>query len=212
MPTSSVVRFAICVALAAGLAVTSHAQTAMEHLEALGRTLRSHPGWTATYHQEFLPVGMTVPEETDGIVWVAWPDRAQFRAGHPEVRRLGLEGRVVRLVDFEMSSCDDHTLSDDEWARIPLAPILDPSVALDRFTVIDVEGIGFALVPRDPGGVARLEVEMGPDRLPVRVVILDPQGTANRLVFSDWTPAVEPPGGEWLPQPPVGVECIDDGS
>jgi hypothetical protein len=143
-------------------------------------------------------------------VWVAWPDRAQFRAGRPEVRRLGLEGRVVRLVDYEVASCDDHTLTEDEWARIPLAPILDPSAALDRFTVIDTEGPGFALVPRDPGGVARLEVELGPDRLPARVVILDPQGAANRLDFRDWRPAAEPPDGGWLPEPPDGVECVDD--
>ncbi len=187
-------------------------QTAMMNLEALGRTLRSQPGWAAEFHQEFLAVGQTVPEVIDGEVWVAWPDRAHFRSGRPELRRLGLDGRAVRLVEFEPPSCDDHLLSDDEWARIPLAPVLDPTTALDRFTVIDAGGAGFGLVPRQPGGVARLEVEMGPDGLPARVTILDPQGATNRLQFHRWRSEPDPPEGGWLPQPPDGVSCVDDGT
>lgn len=186
-------------------------QTAMEQLETLGRSLKSEPGWTADYHQEYLSVGLTIPEKTDGVVWVAWPDRAQFRFGRPEIRRLGLEGRTVRLVDVDPPSCDDHVLSDDEWARIPLAPVLDPSAALDRFTVIDLDGEGFALVPREPGGVARLEVVLDPDGLPARVTIMDPQGAVNNLEFLGWRPAPEEPDGGWLPPPPDGVVCVQDG-
>ncbi len=195
------------------VAVGSVAQaqlTAMEQLEMLGRSLRSQPGWTAEYHQEYLSVGLTIPEVTEGMVWVAWPDQAHFRFGQPEVRRLGLDGRMVRLVDFDLPSCDDHVLSDDEWARIPLAPVLDPSAALDRFTVIDLSGTGFVLVPREPGGVARLEVELGSDGLPARVTIVDPQGAVNRLDFRDWRPALDSPEGGWLPPPPDGVECVND--
>lgn len=186
-------------------------QTAMEQLETLGRSLKSKPGWTADYHQEYLPVGLTIPEETEGAVWVAWPDRAHFRFGRPEIRRLGLDGRTVRLVDVDPPSCDDHLLTDDEWARIPLAPVLDPSAALDRFTVIDLSGEGFALVPREPGGVARLEVVLDPDGLPARVTVLDPQGAVNTLEFSGWRPAPDEPDGGWLPPPPEGVVCVEDG-
>jgi len=210
--SGGVARVAVPLGILLCFVSAAHAQqTAMVHLEALGRSLKSQPGWTAEYHQEYLSVGLTIPEVTDGVVWVAWPDQAHFRFGRPEVRRLGLDGRMVRLVDFDLPSCDDHLLSDDEWARIPLAPVLDPNAALDRFTVIDFSGAGFVLVPREPGGVARLEVELGPDGLPARVTIVDPQGAVNRLDFRDWRPALDSPDGGWLPSPPDGVECVDDG-
>jgi hypothetical protein len=183
----------------------------IDRLEALGRVLRSEPAWTASYHQEYLPVGMTLGEEVDGRVWVAWPDNALFRAGDPVNREMGLEGRRVRLLDLELSSCDDHQLSDDEWARIPLAAVLDPKTAVERFTVLGLDGDGLALVPREPGGVARVEVALAADHLPVEVVIVDPQGATNTLVFSDWEPRPTAPDPGWLPAPPPGVECLEDG-
>ena len=115
------------------------------------------------------------------------------------------------MLDLELSSCDDHQLSDDEWARIPLAAVLDPKTAVDRFTVLGLDGGGLALVPREPGGVARVEVELDAGNLPARVVIVDPQGATNTLVFSDWDPRPSPPDPGWLPLPPSGVECLEDG-
>jgi hypothetical protein len=184
----------------------------MARLESLGRALRQQAHWRAAYHQEFVPSGMTEGEEVDGTVWVAWPDRAHFRAGDPVVRVMGMEGRRVRLVDLEIPSCDDHLLSDDEWARIPLAAVLDPRVAVDRFTVLELGVRGFALEPRTPGGVARVEVTLGADDLPESVVVIDPQGASNRLDFTDWVAAPEPPGEGWLAAPPAGVECIGNES
>lgn len=181
-------------------------------LEALARALRERPVWTATYHQEFLPAGMTAGEKVDGEVWVAWPDRAHFRSGHPTVRLMGLDGRQVRLVDLDLPSCEDHLLDDDEWARIPLAAVLDPQSAVDRFTVLAIGERGVALEPRRPGGVARVEVVLRPDSLPLEVVVVDPQGATNRLEFGAWAPLEHPPEGGWLPTAPEGVECSGGGA
>jgi hypothetical protein len=181
----------------------------MERLEALGSSLRSAPAWHATYDQVYIAAGMTMGDEESGEVWVAWPDRALFRSGTPLVREFGLENRRVRLLDLEVPSCDEHVIDDDEWARIPLAAVLDPRAAIDRFTVMRV-GDGIVLVPRSPGGVARVEVRLDPDRLPTTVVVIDPQGNTNTLHFSEWRAVVEPPSGHWLPTPPPGVECAVD--
>jgi hypothetical protein len=183
---------------------------AIESLETIGRILRQQPAWTATYHQVFLPAGMTLGEEAIGTVWLAWPDRALFWTGDPPVRKMGLEDRRIRLVDLAMPSCDDHVLDDAEWARIPLAAVLDPGTAVDRFTVIGRPGGGFSLMPRDPGGVARVDVELGSDQLPRQVVVVDPQGSTNTLEFEDWRPTEPPLEHGWLPEPPTGVECIED--
>jgi hypothetical protein len=123
---------------------------------------------------------------------------------------MGLEGRLVRLVDAGVPSCDEHRLDDDEWARVPLAAVLDPRGAVDRFTVLEHGDHGFVLVPREPGGVDRVEVVLGEDDLPDEVVVIDPQGATNRLRFADWYGAVGPPDGSWLPEPPPGLECVSD--
>lgn len=186
-------------------------QGPMTLLENLASALRSRPAWTATYHQEFVPAGMAEGERVDGEVWVAWPDRALFESGDPVIRLMGLDGRRVRLVDLDVPSCEDHELSDDEWSRIPLAVVLDPHGAVDRFTVLDLGNRAFGLVPRSPGGVARVEVVVGADDLPRQVLVLDPQGSSNRLDFVSWRPASSPEGG-WLPAAPPGVSCSGAGS
>jgi hypothetical protein len=182
----------------------------MEALEALGGTLRAHPAWQAEYDQEYTAAGMAAGDEVSGVVVAAWPDHALFRTVDPQTQMMGLEGRKVRLVDLEVPSCDEHLLDDDEWARIPLAAVLDPRGAVDRFTVLDHGDRGFILVPREPGGVDRVEVSLGVDGLPSEVVVVDPQGATNRLQFTDWRPVDGPPEGAWLPLPPPGLECISD--
>lgn len=198
----------VMITLTTGAGDGSAAETASGRLEALGRVLRSRTVWSATYTQDYLPAGMTVGERDQGRVWVSWPDRAHFRAGDPVTRTMGMEGRHVRLLDLDVPSCDDHRMNDDEWARMPLAAVLDPQSAVDRFTILDIEGRGFALIPRQPGGVARVEVELGEDSLPTSVVIIDPQGATNSLVFENWASAEQPPGGQWLPEPPAPIECL----
>jgi hypothetical protein len=182
----------------------------IERLERLGRALRVHSVWRASYHQEYVAAGMTAGEEVDGTVWVSWPDRALFRAGNPVLRIMGMEGRRVRLVDLEVAGCDDHLIDDEEWARIPLAAVLDPRQAVDRFTVLENGVDGLALIPHEPGGVARVEVVLGPDGLPAEVTVIDPQGATNRLRFSDWERAARPQGGQWLPTPPADIECVGE--
>jgi len=205
---AAVVAAATVILAVAGPAASQDGPIAL--LEALAGSLRERPVWTATYHQEFVPAGMTAGETVEGEVWVAWPDRAQFRSGHPTVRLMGLDGKQVRLVDLDLPSCEDHLLDDDEWARIPLAAVLDPQSAVDRFTVLAIGDRGVALEPRQPGGVARVEVVLRPDSLPLRVVVVDPQGATNRLEFGAWTPLEHPPEGGWLPPAPAGVECSGD--
>jgi len=200
----------VAFALAAAPASVALPDQPIGRLESLGRVLRQHAVWRADYHQEYVAAGMDMGEEVEGGVWVSWPDRALFREGSPLVRAMGLEGRTVRLVDLDVPSCDEHVLSDEEWARVPLAAVLDPGGAVERFSVLESGENGFALIPRQPGGVERVEVELDERGLPSRVVITDPQGAVNRLRFSSWEPAGAPRGGEWLPRPPDGVECVDD--
>ena len=193
----------------AAVAPRAAAQTGpIERLEALGRTIRDGGVWRGSYHQEYVAAGMTTGEREDGVVWIAWPDRAQFRGGDPVVRVMGLDDRTVRLLDLEVSSCDDHTLDEDEWARIPLAAVLDPQRAVDRFAIISHGADGIALEPREPGGVARVEVTLGSDRMPVEVVVIDPQGAVTRLRFEGWSAGAAPPQGSWRPRPPTGIDCI----
>lgn len=194
------------------IAPVASQQEPMMLVEDLASTLRGNPVWTARYHQEFIPAGMAEGERVDGDVWVAWPDRALFRSGDPVIRLMGLDRRQVRLVDLDVPSCETHQLSDDEWARIPLAVVLDPTAAVDRFTVLSLGDRAFGLVPREPGGVARVEVVLGPDDLPRQVTILDPQGASNRLEFEGWRSAEAPPEGSWLPAAPPGVSCSSAGS
>lgn len=200
-------------ALAVGVALTpvaSARESGMEALEVLGTALRQRPAWKADYSQEYVAAGMEAGETARGVVVVAWPDRALFSTADPPQQMMGLDGRLVRLLDLVVPSCDEHMLEDDEWARIPLAAVLDPKSAIDRFTVLDHGERGFTLVPREPGGVDRVEVSLGHDGLPDEVVVVDPQGATNRLRFGSWRPDDGPPGGNWLPQPPPGLACISD--
>jgi hypothetical protein len=213
-------RFARAIALAAILVLVTSLQWVpqalaqeegpIERLERLGRALRAHSVWRASYHQEYVAAGMTAGEEVDGTVWVSWPDRALFRAGEPVIRIMGMEGRRVRLVDLEVIGCDDHLIDDEEWARIPLAAVLDPQQAVDRFTVLESGEDGLVLIPHETGGVARVEVKLGPGGLPAEVTVIDPQGATNRLGFSDWQRADRPLGGQWLPTPPADIECVGE--
>jgi hypothetical protein len=185
-------------------------ETGMIALEALNSALRAESAWRADYDQEYVAAGMGAGDRVSGVVAVAWPDRAFFRTTDPTIQMMGLEGRLVRLVDLDVPSCDEHRLDDDEWSRIPLAAVLDPSGAVDRFTVLEHGARGFILVPREPGGVDRVEVLLGDDGLPAHVVVVDPQGATNSLTFTSWSPSKGPPDGAWLPEPPVGLECISD--
>jgi hypothetical protein len=197
----------IAVAIASGVGAQ---ETGIPSLEALSSALRGEPAWQADYSQEYVAAGMGAGEEVSGVVVVAFPDRALFRAVNPAGQVMGLEGRLVRLVDLEVPSCDEHELDDDEWARVPLAAVLDPRGAVDRFTILGHGESGFILVPRDAGGIDRVEVVLGKNDLPDEVVVVDPQGATNRLRFTSWRPADGPPDGEWLPAPPPGLECIGD--
>jgi hypothetical protein len=182
----------------------------MTALTALGDALRGSQAWRADYTQEYIAAGMGAGEVLAGVVTVAWPDRALFLTGDPVVQMMGLEGRDVRLVDLEVPSCDEHVLGDDEWSRVPLAAVLDPTGAVEHFAVLEREPNGFILVPREPGGVDRVEVALGGSSLPLEVLIVDPQGATNRLQFSQWTATDPPSDGRWLPSPPAGLECIAD--
>lgn len=182
----------------------------IDALQQLGSALRGADAWTAHYSQEYIAAGMDAGEVVNGIVTVAWPDHALFRTGDPVTQTMGLEERTVRLVDLEVPSCDDHHLSDDEWARVPLAAVLDPAGALEHFSVLDHERRGFILLPREIGGVDRVEVTLDDRSLPVEIVIVDPQGATNRLIFDKWTATSPPPEGNWLPVPPPGLECFSD--
>ena len=182
----------------------------MAALERLGHALQSAESWQADYRQEYIAAGMVSGETVAGTVVVSWPDRAIFRTGEPAIQEMGIDGRVVRLIDHELPSCDEHVIDDDEWARVPLAAVLDPSQALEHFTVLDGGNRGFILVPRELGGVDRVAVEIGEDDLPLEVVVVDPQGSTNRLHFTGWKKAQQPPDGSWLPDPPAGLECISD--
>lgn len=207
----------LCVtALVVSAALTPGAvaqESGMLALEALGSALRGSPAWQADYRQEYIAAGMTAGETANGVVVAAWPDRALFRTVDPQTQMMGLDGRLVRLVDLTIPSCDEHLLGDDEWARIPLAAaVLDPRSAIDRFSVLEHGTQGFTLIPREPGGVDRVEVSLGDDDLPNEVVVVDPQGATNRLHFTAWRPTDGPPNGSWLPQPPPGLECVSDES
>jgi hypothetical protein len=190
--------------------VAGAADSAMDRLESLRRALAHEPAWRADFTQEYTPAGMTMGEEASGRVWLAWPDRALFHTGEPPHRLMGLQGRTVRLVDLNDETCDERTLTDREWERVPLAAVLDPRGALVHFDVVERADFGIVLIPKVAGGVDRVEVELGEDDLPTEVRIWDPQGAVNRLSFTSWKAAKEPPDGAWLPAPPANVECAAD--
>ena len=138
---SRLLRAGLAAALAAMLwAPGLGAQGPLDALRGLAAALRSRPVLAAAYVQEYVPAGMTLGEEERGTLTLAWPDRALFVTGNPPVRLMGLDGRRVRLVDLEVSSCEDHTLSEAEWERIPLVALLDPARAVERFGQVPVEG------------------------------------------------------------------------
>ncbi|HSL18064.1 MAG TPA: hypothetical protein VLB51_09175, partial [Methylomirabilota bacterium] len=93
---------------------------------------------------------------------------------------------------------------------VPLVAVLDPRASVAHFSVLELGDRGFMLVPREPGGIDRVEVVLGDDGLPAEVVVVDPQGAVNSLRFSGWRPSVQPPDGVWLPLPPPNVECVSD--
>ncbi|MCK5379525.1 MAG: outer-membrane lipoprotein carrier protein LolA, partial [Acidobacteria bacterium] len=195
--------------LVSGTAVADR-DPAMERLQALGTALRTRSTWTASYAQEYVPPGMSLGEQVSGQVWVAWPDRALFSTGSPVVRWMGLKGRLVRLLDFENLSCDEHLLTAEEWERIPLIAVLDPRAALAQFSIVADGERSLILIPREAGGVARVEIVTGKNGLPARVVVSDPQGAVSTFVFTDWEAAQGPPEGAWLPAPPDDISCIAD--
>jgi len=183
---------------------------AMDRLEALNHALSDAAAWHAEFDQEYIPVGMTMGEKAHGQVWLAWPDRAIFHTGEPPFRLMGLKGRTVRLVDLADETCDEHQLSDREWERVPLAAVLDPRGALTHFDIAEGSDFGIILIPKEPGGVDRVEVILGEDDLPNEISIWDPQGAVNCLEFSGWKKSKEPPHGAWLPAAPANVECATD--
>lgn len=191
------------------VSVAQDAGGAIGRVEALGRVLQQHPVWRAAYDQVYLAPGMTIGDRAAGTVWLAWPDRTRFATNVGAAQEMGLEGRRVRLVDPLTPSCEEHQLSDDEWARIPLSVVLDPRRAVDRFVVDALGDDGFVLLPREPGGVARVEVRLGADGMPAEVVVVDAQEARNRLRFNDWAAAEPPPNG-WLPPVPAGIECATE--
>jgi hypothetical protein len=193
---------ALLIAASAG----AQGDPAMERLTALGEALQEGAVLSAPYTQVFLPAGMSLGDEETGVVWVSWPDRALFAMGDPVIREMGLDGRDVRLLDAEAGTCDDHRLTDEEWQRIPLAALLEPTAAVDRFTVLALDDGGIALVPREEGGVARIEVALDGASRPTLLVIEDPQGGTNTFEFGEWSSASAPARG-WLPDPPEGVPC-----
>jgi len=210
MEESQRVLAAITAAIAIATSIAAQ-ESGMAALEALNSALRTEVAWEADYRQEYVAAGMQAGDEVTGVVVVGWPDRALFRAVEPSIQMMGLEGRLVRLIDLEVASCDEHLLDEDEWARVPLAAVLDPRGTVDRFTVLEHGERGFVLVPHEPGGVDRVEVVLGEKGLPKEVVVVDPQGATNRLQFGPWRPSGGPPDGRWLPEPPPGLECVTDG-
>lgn len=196
--------------LCCAVPVSGTESAVLDRLESLRRTLASREVWSADFTQEYIPAGMTVGEKAAGRVWLAWPDRALFHTGEPPFRLMGLQGRTVRLVDISDQTCDERALTDREWERVPLAAILDPRGALVHFDVAEHTDVGVVLIPKEPGGVDRVEVILGGDDLPASVTIRDPQGALNSLRFTGWISAGEPPDGAWLPAPPEGVECVAD--
>ncbi len=193
-------------ALASAPVVSAEPAGAIGRVEELGRVLRQHDAWRARYSQTYLAPGMSLGDAAAGTVWIAWPDRARFSVTEGTAQEMGLDGRRVRLVDPLTPSCEDHLLDDDEWARIPLSVVLDPRAAVERF-VVDVLGDdGFVLLPREPGGVDRVEVRLGDDGMPREVVVVDPQGARNRIRFDAWRGSPPPPDG-WLPDAPEGAPC-----
>ncbi len=181
----------------------------LEKLESLSGKLQSHEMWQARYDQEYIPAGMDLGEEVSGSLWLAWPDRLLFIQEEPEKRSMGFEGRKLRLVDPGAGSCDEHLLTEEEWERIPLVAILDTGQAVRQFSILDQEGV-ITLLPHEKGGVDRVELKIGSDGLPRELIITDPQGATSRFNFSKWKPAMEIPGGKWLPDPPEGIECVGD--
>lgn len=196
--------------VAAAVGPTAWAAGPVERLHEVAEALRSRPVWRADYVQAYIPAGLSGGEEVVGTVRLAWPDRALFTTGDPVVRRMGLDGRRVRLVDLEVSSCEDHRLTDDEWARVPLVALLDPDGAVDRF-ILASDGDRLTLTPREPGGVQQVTVTVGDDGLPAEVAVHETGGSVNRFTLSGWRAGRAPEGG-WLPRPPAGVECRETGS
>jgi len=193
-------------ALATGPIAADVPSGAIGRVEQLGRVLRQHDAWRAEYSQTYLAPGMSLGDEAAGTVWIAWPDQARFSVTEGTAQEMGLDGRRVRLVDPLTPSCEDHLLDDDEWARIPLSVVLDPRAAVERFAVDVLGDDGFVLLPREPGGVDRVEVRLGDDGMPREVVVVDPQGARNRLRFEGWRESSPPPDG-WLPEAPRGAPC-----
>ncbi len=198
------------IAVSAVCGVSGARAQGMDALTALSGVLRSADAWRADYTQEYIAAGMSAGEVVAGVVTIAWPDRAVFLTGDPLTQMMGLEGRTVRLVDLEVPSCDEHLLGEDEWARVPLAAVLDPSGAVENFAVLDHGPNGFILVPHERGGVDRVEVRLGDNSLPLEVTIVDPQGATNRLTFTTWMATDPPSEGRWLPAAPAGLECVTD--
>ena len=197
------------IALWCSAAAISAADEGLDRLEALSRALADEAAWQSDFEQEYIPAGMSMGERAVGQVWLAWPDRALFHTGEPPFRFMGLQGRTVRLVDVRDETCDEHELSDREWERVPLAAVLDPRGALVHFDA-ERSDVGIVLIPKEPGGVDRVEVILGDDNLPIEVSIWDPQGAVNCLKFHRWQVSKEPPGGSWLPAAPAKVECATD--
>lgn len=201
---------AVLLAVVLGVSSSEAGEPPIDRLESLNRSLSSEAVWLADFQQEYIPAGMSLGDEAAGRVWLAWPDRALFHTGDPPVRLMGLQGRSVRLVDLGDRTCDEHQLSDREWERVPLAAVLDPRGALVHFDVTDHDGVDIVLTPKEPGGVDRVELVLGGDGLPREVLIRDPQGAVNRLTFTEWRAASEPPNGVWLPAVADDLECVTD--
>lgn len=183
---------------------------ALDRLESLSRALAGEEAWRADFEQEYIPAGMTIGELAAGRVWLAWPDRTVFHTGEPPFRLMGLQGHTVRLVDLNDATCDERQLTDREWERVPLAAVLDPRGALVHFEIAEHGDNGIVLIPKEAGGVDRVEVILGTDHLPTVVRIRDPQGAVNTLRFAGWSAVKEPPDGAWLPAPPDDIECVAD--
>lgn len=176
-------------------------------LETVAAALRAAPAWEVPFTQRYVPAGFTRGTEEAGTLLLRPPDHVRFEyAG----RVFAVRDTVARLVDLEAGTCEAVRLAPDTLDRLPLAVVLDPGAARASFQV-EAAARTLTLTPRRlDQSLARIVVRLGPDSLPVEVVVHDVSGDRNEFRFQRWKRRNVPAEDAFLPSLPGEAPCTPE--
>ncbi|MGA7565217.1 MAG: outer membrane lipoprotein carrier protein LolA [Terriglobales bacterium] len=160
------------------------------------------------------------PERVEsGTLWLKKPRKMRWEYRSPKDKLFISDGRVVWFylpTERQLRRTDFSKLND---LRSPLAFLLGKtklenelqglSKVVDQAPLNPKDTLLRGVPRRMEDQVSEVQLEIAPSDQIVRIVLMEPDGTATEFRFSDWKENVELSNSWFEFSPPPGVETID---